>query len=162
MRNLPGPFDCFLVLRGIKTLAVRMEAHQKNAMAVAQYLEKHPLVEKVMYPGLPSHPHHELAKKQMRGFGGMVSFVIKGGEEGARQFLGTTKLFALAESLGGVESLMCHPVSMTHGSIPKEERDARGVVDALIRLSVGIEDLDDLIKDLETGLAKVKLLAEAK
>ena len=159
---VPGPFDCFLVLRGIKTLAVRMEAHQKNAMAVAQYLEKHPLVEKVMYPGLPSHPHHELAKKQMRGFGGMVSFVIKGGEEGARQFLGTTKLFSLAESLGGVESLMCHPVSMTHGSIPKEERDARGVVDALIRLSVGIEDQDDLIKDLETGLAKVKLLAEAK
>ncbi|MBX9938656.1 MAG: cystathionine gamma-synthase [Candidatus Obscuribacterales bacterium] len=156
---VPGPFDCWLVLRGLKTLAVRMEAHQKNAMAVARYLEKHPAVEKVMYPGLESHPQHQLAKEQMRGFGGMVSFVLKGGLESARQFLGTTKLFALAESLGGVESLVCHPVSMTHGSIPKEERDARGVVDALVRLSVGIEDVDDLIKDLEAGLAKVQVLA---
>ncbi len=156
---VPGPFDCWLVLRGLKTLAVRMEAHQKNAMAVAKYLEKHPAIEKVMYPGLESHPQHKLAKEQMNGFGGMVSFVLKGGLETARQFLGTTKLFALAESLGGVESLVCHPVSMTHGSIPKEERDARGVVDALVRLSVGIEDVDDLIQDLEAGLAKVQVLA---
>jgi cystathionine gamma-lyase len=159
---VPGPFDCFLVLRGVKTLAVRMEAHQKNAMQIALYLEKHPAVEKVMYPGLKSHPQHALAKSQMNGFGGMVSFVLKGGEESARQFLGTTKLFALAESLGGVESLVCHPVSMTHGSIPKAERDARGVVDALVRLSVGIEDIDDLLADLEAGLAKVSVLAGAK
>jgi O-succinylhomoserine (thiol)-lyase len=159
---VPGPFDCFLVLRGVKTLAVRMEAHQKNAMAIAQYLEKHPAVEKVMYPGLASHPQHSLAKEQMKGFGGMVSFVLKGGQESARQFLGTTKLFALAESLGGVESLVCHPVSMTHGSIPKAERDARGVVDALVRLSVGIEDQEDLLADLEAGLAKVSVLAGAK
>ncbi|CAN5239545.1 cystathionine gamma-synthase [soil metagenome] len=156
---VPGPWDCWLVLRGVKTLAVRMEAHQKNAMTIAQYLEKHPAVEKVMYPGLPSHPQHALAKAQMNGFGGMVSFVLKGGEESARQFLGSTKLFSLAESLGGVESLVCHPVSMTHGSIPKAERDARGVVDALVRLSVGIEDIDDLVKDLEAGLAKVTILA---
>jgi len=159
---VPGPFDCFLVLRGVKTLAVRMEAHQKNAMAIAKYLEKHQAVEKVMYPGLASHPQHALAKAQMSGFGGMVSFVLKGGLESARQFLGSTKLFALAESLGGVESLVCHPVSMTHGSIPKAERDARGVVDALVRLSVGIEDQDDLLADLEAGLAKVSVLAGAK
>jgi cystathionine beta-lyase/cystathionine gamma-synthase len=159
---VPGPFDCFLVLRGVKTLAVRMEAHQKNAMAIAKYLEKHPAVEKVMYPGLTSHPQHALAKEQMSGFGGMVSFVLKGGLESARQFLGTTKLFALAESLGGVESLVCHPVSMTHGSIPKADRDARGVVDALVRLSVGIEDQEDLLADLEAGLAKVSVLAGAK
>ena len=156
---VPGPWDCWLVLRGVKTLAVRMVAHHKNAMTIAQYLEKHPAVEKVMYPGLPSHPLHALAKAQMNGFGGMVSFVLKGGEESARQFLGSTKLFSLAESLGGVESLVCHPVSMTHGSIPKAERDARGVVDALVRLSVGIEDIDDLVKDLEAGLAKVTVLA---
>lgn len=159
--GVPGPLDCWLVMRGLKTLAVRMEAHQKNAMAIARYLEKHPVVEKVMYPGLESHPQHALAKAQMRGFGGMVSFVLKGGIESARQFLGSTKLFALAESLGGVESLVCHPVSMTHGSIPKEERDARGVVDALVRLSVGIEDQEDLLADLEAGLAKVTPLAVA-
>ena len=159
---VPGPFDCFLVLRGVKTLAVRMEAHQKNAMAIATYLEKHQAVEKVMYPGLPSHPQHALAKEQMSGFGGMVSFVLKGGENSARQFLGSTKLFSLAESLGGVESLVCHPVSMTHGSIPKADREARGVVDALVRLSVGIEDLDDLLADLEAGLSKVSVLAGAK
>ena len=159
---VPGPFDCFLVLRGVKTLAVRMEAHQKNAMQIALYLEKHPAVEKVMYPGLASHPQHQLAKEQMNGFGGMVSFVLKGGLGSAKQFLGSTKLFALAESLGGVESLVCHPVSMTHGSIPKAERDARGVVDALVRLSVGIEDIDDLLADLEAGLAKVSVLAGAK
>ncbi len=158
---VPGPWDCWLVMRGVKTLAVRMEAHQKNAMTIAQYLEKHPAVEKVMYPGLASHPQHALAKEQMNGFGGMVSFVLKGGLESARQFLGQTKLFALAESLGGVESLVCHPVSMTHGSIPKAERDARGVVDALVRLSVGIEDIDDLVQDLEAGLAKVTVMAAA-
>jgi len=158
---VPGPWDCWLVMRGVKTLAVRMEAHQKNAMAIALYLEKHAAVEKVMYPGLASHPQHALAKEQMNGYGGMVSFVLKGGLESARQFLGQTKLFALAESLGGVESLVCHPVSMTHGSIPKAERDARGVVDALVRLSVGIEDIDDLLQDLEAGLAKVSILAAA-
>lgn len=159
--GVPGPFDAWLVLRGVKTLAVRMEAHQKNAIEIAKFLEKHPAVEKVMYPGLPSHPQHELAKQQMNGFGGMVSFVLKGGLESARQFLGTTKLFSLAESLGGVESLVCHPVSMTHGSIPKAERDARGVVDALVRLSVGIEDLEDLLADLEGGLNKVQVLASS-
>lgn len=156
----PGPFDCWLVLRGLKTLAVRMKAHESNAMAIAKFLEKHPAIEKVIYPGLASHPQHELAKKQMRGFGGMVSVVVKGGLQNAKTFLDGTKLFSLAESLGGVESLIGHPATMTHASIPKDVREARGIVDGLVRLSVGIEDQDDLIKDIETALSKVQVLSK--
>lgn len=156
----PGPFDCWLVLRGLKTLAVRMKAHESNAMAIAKFLEKHPAIEKVIYPGLTSHPQHELAKKQMRGFGGMVSVVVKGGLQNAKIFLDGTKLFSLAESLGGVESLIGHPATMTHASIPKDVREARGIVDGLVRLSVGIEDQDDLIKDIETALSKVQVLSK--
>lgn len=159
---VPGPMDCYLVLRGVKTLAVRMDAHQKNAMAVAKFLENKPQIERIIYPGLTDHPQHDLAKKQMSGFGAMVTIVIKGGLENANKFASSTKLFALAESLGGVESLICHPVSMTHGSIPKDVREARGIVDGLVRLSVGIEDQEDLIKDVEQALAKVPVLTEAK
>lgn len=149
-----SPFDSWLVLRGIKTLAVRMRAHEKNATKIAYYLETHPKVEKVIYPGLKSHPQHELAQKQMKGFGGMITFFIKGGIEESRRFLENVKLFALAESLGGVESLVDHPAIMTHASIPKEVREQLGIYDNLIRLSVGIEDADDLIADLEKGFAK--------
>ncbi len=150
--GVPGPFDSFLVLRGLKTLSVRMREHEKNATAVAQYLEKHPAIEKVIYPGLASHPQHELARRQMRGSGGMLSCIVAGGLEGAKKLLYGTKLFALAESLGGVESLIGHPATMTHASIPKETREARGISDGLVRLSVGIEDGDDLIADLRTAL----------
>lgn len=160
--SVPGPMDCYLILRGVKTLAVRMEAHQKNAMAIAKFLENKPQIERIIYPGLTAHPQHELAKKQMSGFGAMVSIVVKGGLENANKFASSTKLFALAESLGGVESLICHPVSMTHGSIPKDVREARGIVDGLVRLSVGIEDTDDLLADVEQALAKVPQLTEAK
>lgn len=156
----PGPFDSWLVLRGLKTLAIRMKQHESNAMAIAKFLEKHPAVEKVIYPGLTSHPQHELAKKQMRGFGGMVSVVVKGGLQNAKTFLEGTKLFSLAESLGGVESLIGHPATMTHASIPKDVREARGIVDGLVRLSVGIEDQDDLIKDIETALSKIQVLSK--
>jgi cystathionine gamma-lyase len=149
---VPGPFDCFLIMRGVKTLAVRMPAHERNARAVAEFLSSRQDVEKVFYPGLSSHPQHDLAKKQMRGFGGMLSFIPSGGAQRARAVARSTKLFSLAESLGGVESLVCHPVSMTHGSIPKEERDARGLSDALLRLSVGIESTADLIADLGSAL----------
>jgi cystathionine beta-lyase/cystathionine gamma-synthase len=159
---VPGPFDCFLVMRGLKTLAVRMKEHCKNAEAIAKHLEKHPAIEKVIYPGLSSHPQHQLAKSQMDGFGGMVSIVLKGGLEAARKVLNNTKLFTLAESLGGVESLIGHPATMTHASIPKEIREERGVVDGLVRLSVGIEDLDDLIADLDNALAKVESAAMAR
>jgi cystathionine gamma-synthase/cystathionine gamma-lyase len=160
--SVPGPMDCYLILRGVKTLAVRMEAHQKNAMAIARFLENKPQIERIIYPGLPAHPQHDLAKKQMSGFGAMVSIVVKGGLENANKFASSTKLFALAESLGGVESLICHPVSMTHGSIPKDVREARGIVDGLVRLSVGIEDTEDLLADVEQALAKVPQLTEAK
>jgi cystathionine beta-lyase/cystathionine gamma-synthase len=158
----PGPFDSWLVMRGLKTLAVRMREHQKNAITIAEWLEKHEAVEKVYYPGLSSHPQHELAKKQMHGFGGMLSVVLKGGTENAKKLLEGTKLFALAESLGGVESLIGHPATMTHGSIPKAEREARGITDGLVRLSVGIEDVDDLIADLSGALSTVQLKALAK
>lgn len=158
----PGPMDCYLTMRGVKTLAIRMQAHEKNAMEVAKFLESHPAVERVLYPGLASHPQHELAKTQMRGFGGMVTFVVKGGLENAKKVMGATKLFVLAESLGGVESLMTHPAVMTHGAVPREEREARGFVDGLVRLSVGIEDIDDLLADLKTALAAVKELSPAK
>lgn len=149
----PGPQDCFLVLRGLKTLHLRMERHSSNGKAIAEWLSKHPKVDKVYWPGLPSHPNHEVAKRQMRGFGGMMSFTIKGDRmEDAMHFLSSCKLFSLAESLGGVESLMGHPASMTHASIPKEEREKTGVTDSLIRLSVGVEDADDLIADLAQAL----------
>jgi cystathionine gamma-synthase/cystathionine gamma-lyase len=150
---VPGPFDSWLVLRGLKTLSVRMREHEKNAQAIARFLSEHPKVEKVIYPGLANHPQHDLAKRQMRGFGGMVSCVVAGGLAGAQKVLQGTKLFALAESLGGVESLIGHPSTMTHASIPREIREGRGIVDGLIRLSVGIEDADDLLLDLERALA---------
>ncbi|HLV61445.1 MAG TPA: cystathionine gamma-synthase [Fredinandcohnia sp.] len=150
-----GPMDSFLVLRGLKTLGVRMERHQENAKRIAAYLEAHPKVRKVVYPGLPSHPQHELAKRQMRGFGGMLSFEIDGGLQAADRFLRSVRIFALAESLGGVESLIEHPAIMTHASIPKETRDALGISDGLIRLSVGIENAEDLIDDLERAFAAV-------
>ncbi len=154
--GVPGPFDSWLVMRGLKTLALRMREHCRNAMKIAQYLTTHGDVEKVIYPGLTSHPQHELAKKQMRDFGGMVSFVMRGGEEAAKRIAGKTRLFALAESLGGVESLMGHPATMTHASIPVEEREARGITGGLLRLSVGIEDADDLIADLEQAFDRAR------
>jgi cystathionine gamma-lyase len=150
--GVPGPFDAYLTLRGLKTLAVRMERHSANARRLAAWLATQPQVERVYYPGLPSHPGHELAKRQMRDFGGMISLRLKGGGEAARRFLTRTKLFSLAESLGGVESLVCHPATMTHASIPLEIRQARGVDDGLIRLSVGIEDGDDLQEDLRAAI----------
>lgn len=146
-----SPFDSWLVLRGLKTLAIRMEAHQKNAIIVANYLEKHPKVERVIYPGLKSHPQHAIAKKQMLGYGGMITFFLKGNLKKSEKFLSTVKLFALAESLGGVESLIEHPAIMTHASIPKAIREKIGIKDNLIRLSVGVENVDDLIEDLETA-----------
>lgn len=146
-----SPFDSWLVLRGIKTLAIRMEAHQKNAFKIAKFLELHPKVESVIYPGLKSHPQHKLAKKQMSGFGGMITFFLKGNIKQSKKFLENVKLFALAESLGGVESLIEHPAIMTHASIPKKVREEIGIKDNLIRLSVGIEDVDDLIADLENA-----------
>lgn len=150
----PGPQDCFLVLRGLKTLHLRMQRHCENGAVVAEWLVKHPKVERVYWPGLPTHPNHAVAKAQMRGFGGMISFTLKGDRmEEAMKVLSSTKLFALAESLGGVESLLGHPASMTHASIPREERLKNGLADTLIRLSVGLEDAEDLIADLEQALA---------
>jgi cystathionine gamma-lyase len=149
-----SPFDSWLVLRGIKTLAVRMKAHQANAIKIADYLDHHPKVERVIYPGLKSHPQYELAQKQMKGSGGMITFFLKGGINESRKFLENVKLFALAESLGGVESLVDHPAIMTHASIPKDVREGLGIFDNLIRLSVGIEDVDDLIRDLDHAFSK--------
>jgi cystathionine gamma-lyase len=148
-----GPFDAFLVLRALKTLPLRMERHCANAMAIAQWLERHPGIEKVYYPGLASHPQHALAARQMHGFGGMVSAVVAGGLEPAKRFLERCQTFALAESLGGVESLIEHPGIMTHASIPAARRAAAGIDDGLVRLSVGVEDVDDLIGDLEQALS---------
>ena len=147
-----GPFDSFLALRGVKTLDVRMERHCRSAMQIASWLEAHDSVESVLYPGLESHPQHELAKQQMPGFGGIVTFFIKGDLENARRFLERCRVFSLAESLGGVESLVDHPAIMTHASVPPSERAKLGISDTLIRLSVGIEDVDDLIADLEQAL----------
>lgn len=147
-----SPFDSWLVLRGIKTLAVRMKQHQENAIQVANFLSKHPMVEKVIYPGLTTHAQHALAKSQMSGFGGMITFFIKGDLAKAKKVVSTTKVFTLAESLGGVESLIEHPAIMTHASVPKEVRDQLGISDTLIRISVGIEDADDLINDLNLAL----------
>jgi cystathionine beta-lyase/cystathionine gamma-synthase len=151
--GVPGPHDAWLTLRGIKTLAVRMRQHEENAHIVARFLSEHPRVEKVYYPGLASHPDHELAKRQMRGFGGMVSFQFKGTLADVDKVVRRFQLFTFAESLGGVESLVCHPASMTHGSIPREIREARGLNDTLLRLSIGIEDAEDLLADLEQALA---------
>jgi cystathionine beta-lyase len=151
---IPGPMDAFLVLRGIKTLHVRMRQHCENGERVARFLAEHPAVDKVYWPGFKTHPGHHIAKKQMRGYGGMISFVVKGNHiKEAKKVIEKLKLFALAESLGGVESLVGHPVSMTHAAIPKPVRESAGIVDSLIRLSVGIEDADDLIKDLEQALS---------
>jgi len=150
-----GPQDCFLVLRGLKTLAIRMEEHNKNALGIAHWLEKHPKVERVLHPGLDSHPQHALAKKQMTGFGGTFSFCVKGGQEEAFRLLGGVELLTLAESLGGVESLIEHPWTMTHVSMPEEFRKKMGITQNLIRISVGIEDLDDLIGDLDQAFKKV-------
>ena len=152
---VPGPFDCWLTLRGIKTLALRMERHAANAMRLATWLSSHPKVERVIYPGLPSHPQHELAKKQMTGFGGMITFFVRGGEPEARKVLSTVRLFTLAESLGGVESLIEHPAIMTHASVPPEVRNELGLTDNLIRISAGIESVDDLIEGLDRALAAV-------
>jgi cystathionine gamma-synthase/cystathionine gamma-lyase len=149
---VPGPWDCWLVLRGLKTLAVRMREHEKNALRLARVLEKQPAVARVIYPGLPSHPQHELAKKQMSGFGGMISLELAGGFEAVERFVSRLKVFVLAESLGGVESLVCYPPKMTHSSFSPSERRARGIGDNFIRLSVGIEHADDLESDLLSAL----------
>jgi cystathionine gamma-lyase len=148
-----GPFDSFLALRGLKTLALRMERHCANALAVAEHLSRHPKVARVHYPGLDSHPQHALARRQMQGYGGMVTALIEGGLAEARRFLERVEIFALAESLGGVESLIEHPAIMTHASLPPAQRQALGIGDGLVRLSVGIEDIDDLIADLDQALA---------
>lgn len=150
--SVSGPFDSFLALRGLKTLDVRMERHCRSAQAIAEWLEQDDRVESVLYPGLASHPHHDLASRQMDGFGGIVTFFTKGDIETARSFLEKCEVFALAESLGGVESLVDHPAIMTHASVPAEEREKLGISDQLIRLSVGIEALDDLIADLDRAL----------
>lgn len=152
---VPGPFDCFLVLRGLKTLAVRMQRHQENAFDVANFLAGRKQIKTVRYPGLRSHPQYDIAKKQATGFGGMVSFELNGGLEAARAFAKSVKLFALAESLGGVESLCDHPAIMTHASVPKEQREKLGVTDGLIRLSVGIESAEDLLADLDRALSTI-------
>ncbi|MXV08169.1 MULTISPECIES: cystathionine gamma-synthase [unclassified Xanthomonas] len=150
--GVQGPFDSFLALRGLKTLPLRMRAHCDNALALAQWLETHPAVEKVIYPGLPSHPQHALAGRQMAGYGGIVSIVLKGGFDAAKRFCERTRLFTLAESLGGVESLVNHPAVMTHASVPVQRRDQLGISDALVRLSVGVEDVGDLRNDLKVAL----------
>ena len=150
--GVQGPFDSFLALRGLKTLHLRMRAHCESALQLAQWLESHPAIEKVIYPGLASHPQHALAKRQMDGFGGMISIVLKGGLEAARRFMERTELFACAESLGGVESLVNHPAIMTHASVPAERRAALGISDALVRLSVGVEDVGDLRAELDAAL----------
>jgi len=152
---IAGAFDSFLVMRSLKTLALRMERHCANALEIARWLEEEPKVKSVSYPGLKSHPQHDLARQQMRGFGGMVTMVLKTDLEGTKRFLENTELFALAESLGGVESLINHPALMTHASIPKEQRDALGVTDSLVRLSVGIEDVRDLTDDLKNAFEAI-------
>jgi cystathionine gamma-lyase len=155
MGGIQGAFDSFLAMRSLKTLAVRMKAHEAGAGAAAKFLAKHPKVERVIYPGLESHAQHALAKEQMSGFGGMITFYVKGGMTGARNLLENVKIFALAESLGGVESLIEHPAIMTHASVPAETRKQLGIDDSLVRLSVGIEDIEDLLRDLDQALAKV-------
>ena len=158
----PGPMDCFLVLRGTKTLAVRMDRHCSNALEVARFLESHELVDRVLYPGLTNHPGHEIAARQMQGFGGMVSFELRGGVEAANEFASSTRVFTLAESLGGVESLVEVPPSMTHASIPAEVRRAAGLADGLVRLSVGIEHVDDLKDDIANALEAARKPSAAR
>ena len=152
---VPGPFDCWLTILGIKTLDLRMKKHDSNAQTVAEYLEAHPKVSSVTYPGLPSHPAHETAKKQMSGFSGMISFELTGGIPAGKIVMNSVKLAKLAESLGAVETMITHPATMTHAEVPKEEREARGLTDGLVRLSVGIENPDDIIADLEQALNRV-------
>ncbi|MDZ4046741.1 MAG: cystathionine gamma-synthase [Pseudoxanthomonas sp.] len=152
--GIQGPFDSFLALRGLKTLHLRMKAHCANAMELASWLDKHPAIDKVIYPGLASHPQHDLAKRQMDGFGGMISIYVKGGGDASRRFMERCKLFALAESLGGVESLVNHPAIMTHASVPPERRAALGIADNLVRLSVGVEDVQDLRTELDEALGR--------
>ena len=153
---IQGPFDAYLALRGLKTLPIRMERHSFNALKIAEFLEQNDLIKKVFYPGLKSHPNHELAKRQMNGFGGLISCITKGGMESAKIILETCQIFQLAESLGGVESLIEHPGIMTHASVPREIRKRLGIEDGLIRLSVGIENIDDLISDLDRGLRAIE------
>jgi cystathionine gamma-lyase len=153
---IAGPFESFFVMRSLKTLALRMERHCSNALEIARWIEEHPQVKSVSYPGLKSHPQHDLARTQMRGFGGMVTMVLKTNLEGTKRFLENTHLFALAESLGGVESLINHPALMTHASVPKEKREALGVTDSLVRISVGVEDVRDLVDDLQFAFAAIE------
>jgi cystathionine beta-lyase/cystathionine gamma-synthase len=154
---IPSPFDCWLCLRSVKTLALRMQQHERNALAVAQLLAQHPRVVRVHYPGLATHPQHELARRQMRNFGGVLSVEFPS-EQHARAFLQALRLFTLAESLGGVESLACHPATMTHASVPRERRLRLGITDGLVRLSCGIEETEDLLADIEQALAAVERL----
>jgi len=151
---VPGPWDCWLALRGLKTLAIRMERHSRNAEDLALFLQKHPSVERVYYPGLPEHPGHDIARRQMSGFGGMISAELKGGYEAVQTAVGKLKVFVLAESLGGVESLVCYPPKMTHASFSSDERAKRGIKDNLLRLSVGIEHVDDLKADIQAALGE--------
>lgn len=160
--GIPGPLDAWLTMRGAKTLALRMREHEHNARGIADFLDARDDVAQVNYPGLAAHPQHALAKRQMRGFGGMLSFTLRGPQARAFAFVKETKLFSLAESLGGVESLICHPARMTHGSIPKEDRERRGITEGLLRLSVGIEDLEDLIADLTHALDATQEFADTE
>lgn len=159
MGGVPAPFDCFLAMRGLKTLALRMQRHNENGMALSRWLESHPMVEMTRYPGLPSHPQHEIAKSQCGGFGGMISFAVRGGLDAARTVLSNVRIFTLAESLGGVESLIEHPAIMTHASVPPEVRQEIGISDSLIRISCGIEHIEDLKQDLDQAFAKVGAVA---
>lgn len=152
---IPSPFDCWLILLGVKTLAVRMERHCSNAMQIAEYLQNHKKVKRVMYPGLKSHPQHAIAKAQMKGFSGMITFELKGTIQSGIKLMNNVRLCALAESLGAVETMITHPASMTHGSVPKDVREARGLTDGVVRLSVGIEAVEDILADLEQALKKV-------
>lgn len=156
---IPGPQDCFLVLRGLKTLGIRMDRHCANARKIAWHLAKHPKVAKVFYPGLSTHPGHEIARKQMKDFGAMLSFELRADADTSKEFAGALKIFTLAESLGAVKSLICHPPTMTHASVEPEVRRQNGIADGLIRISVGLEDVEDLIEDLEQALAKVPVPA---
>lgn len=149
---VPSPFDCWLALTGVKTLALRMERHCKNGMAIARFLESHPKVKRISYPGLESHPQHAVARRQMKGFGGMISFELKGGIPAGKKLMNSVRLCSLAESLGAVETMVTHPVTMTHAAVPKKERLARGLTDGLVRISVGIEHADDIIADLKQAL----------
>jgi cystathionine gamma-lyase len=150
-----SPFDCWLTLLGVKTLPIRMEKHSANAMEVAKYLEAHPKVDRVSYPGLPSHPRHEVARRQMSDFSGMITFELVGGIESGRTLMNSVRLCSLAESLGSVETMVTHPATMTHADVPREDREARGLTDGLVRISVGIEDVEDIIADLDQALGKV-------